>query len=145
MRQIADAAAAADVPFIFTWGPTSSPFLPGWTGDDHLGLVASRVAEAHPGMTLAHVGSVVLDTEDRYQVSLPCRPDEESRGGCQEGQVRIRVSETDLHFHCSVSQLLPGGWPRPCPVESPGARRYGMELARVALERIDAEAARVSG
>lgn len=136
ISQIAAAASTAGVPFVFTWGPSSSPFLPGWTGEQHLGLVAAEVAESHPDMVVAHVGAVVLDEEDGFQVHLPCRPDETAALGCVKGQVRIRVSEFDGHFHCSEPELLPNGWPRTCPVNSPGARRYGHELARVALEQL---------
>ncbi len=136
IREIAEAATAARVPFVFTWGPSSSPFLSNWTGRDHLGLIAARVAEDHPGMSVAHAGAVVLDDDDQFRVWLPCRSDETSTPACVDGQVRIRVSEVNAHFYCPDSEVLPGGWPRPCPVSSPGAHRYGAELARVALDRI---------
>jgi hypothetical protein len=134
--QIAQAATDAEVPFVFTWGPSSSPFLPGWTGERHLGLIAAEVALAHPGMVVRHIGAVVLDDQDRYRVHLPCGPGDTPALGCVDGMIRIRVSESDGHFHCAETQLLPTGWPRACPVDSPGARRYGHELARVALEQL---------
>ena len=134
--RIADAADAAGVPFVFTWGALPSPFLPSWSGTNHIGMVAEAVAAEHTGMVVRHTGSVVLDEDDQPLRDLPCTPEETSLASCVGGMTRIRVSEQDLHFYCPEPELLFGGWPRTCPTDSPGGRRYGQELARVAVEML---------
>jgi hypothetical protein len=136
ITQIAEATARAGVPMVFTWGPSSAPHGEAFVDEQHLGLLAEDVAREHPHLVVAHVGAVVLDSSDAYQVWLPCAPDETTAEGCERGKVRIRVSSTNGHFYCPASEVLPNGWPRTCPVMSPGARRYGNELARVALDQL---------
>lgn len=133
---IADAADAAGVPFVFTWGPLPSPFTPAWTGTNHLAMVGETVAAEHTGMVVRHTGDVVLDADGRAVRDLPCTPEEVGTPSCTAGMARIRVSADDLHFFCPEPETIFGGWPRPCPSDSPGGRRYGNELARIAVETL---------
>lgn len=132
LEQIATAADAARVPFVFTWGPMPGPTLP-WSGTSHLKYVAESVAAAHPAMVVADTGAVVLGADGRLATEMACTQAESVTPGCVDGKVRIRTSDGDAHFYCPVSQSMPSGWPRACPQESPGAHRYGNELARVAI------------
>ncbi len=136
LDRIADAADAAGVPFVFTWGPLPSPFTPSWAGSNHLAFVAEAVAEEHTGMVVRHTADVVLDADGLPARDLPCTPEEQGTPSCTAGTVRIRVSDVDLHFYCPEPETIFGGWPRPCPTDSPGGRRYGQELARVAVEAL---------
>ncbi len=133
LDQIATAADAAGVPFVFTWGPMPGPKLTLWNQTNHLKLVADGVAAAHATMVVRDTGAVVLDADGQIAPEMACTPEESWLPSCVDGRVRIRNSELDPHFYCPVSQSLPSGWPRACPLDSPGGRRYGNELARVAL------------
>lgn len=133
LDQIATAADSAGVPFVFTWGPMPGPKLTLWNQTNHLGLVAEQVAAAHTTMVVRDTSASVLDADGQLSTELPCASEESSLPSCVDGRTRIRASELDPHFYCPVSQALPSGWPRACPVDSPGGRRYGNELASVAV------------
>lgn len=88
-----------------------------WAGRD-IGMV--RYADAAATVTRDH----------RFAARLPCHPGEGPDEGCVDGEVTVR-SDDRIHF-C----------PRPgdelaCPVPSPGARRFGEEMARVAALALD--------
>ncbi len=138
LRRLAEATGAAGVPMIYTWGPTSSPFGTTWDGSVHVALIAAAMVEEYPHLRIVDVGASVMGPDGDYGVVLPCLPDESTADGCTEGEIRIRVSQADGHFHCRESEVAPSGWPRPCPVYSSGARRYGEALAAEVLFEWDA-------
>lgn len=138
LRAIAEATAVAGVPMLFTWGPSSSPFGETWDGSGHIALIAAALADEHPHLRVVDVGASVMGADGDYGVYLPCLADETADDGCVDGEIRVRVSEADGHFHCRESETAPSGWPRPCPVYSSGARRYGEALAAAALFEWDA-------
>jgi hypothetical protein len=89
----------------------------GWAGRD-LGRV--RYADAAAAVT----------DGGRYVDRLPCRDGEGPDEGCVDGEVTVRNPDR-IHF-CPVE---PEGLT--CPVPSPGARRFGEEMARVAATALD--------
>ncbi|HEX6166871.1 MAG TPA: hypothetical protein VFZ30_08795 [Acidimicrobiales bacterium] len=107
------------------------PDVPGLPGNPGLG-----VAEAYNGLVnewagrdlgrvrYADAAATVTGPDHAFTETLPCRSDEGEAEGCRDGRVVVR-SEDRIHF-------CPGAASGPaCPVPSPGARRFGLEMARV--------------
>jgi hypothetical protein len=83
-----------------------------WAGRD-LGRV--RYADA---------AAAVSGPAHSFTEALPCRDDEGEAEGCADGRVVVR-NDDRVHF---CPQAVDG---LACPVPSPGARRFGLEMARV--------------
>ena len=137
ITSIADETLAAGVPFLFAWGPPSAgPGDDEWVEQLPIRDLAQEISLTHPNMQLVDAGAAVTPVGGGYAVDLPCLPDEAVARGCADGQIQIRFSVTDGHFACRESQMS-NGWPRPCPVYSSGARRYGEALAVAANMALD--------
>jgi len=89
-----------------------------WAGRD-LGRV--RYADA---------AATVSGADHAYADRLPCRDEEGPDEGCVDGEVVVRA-EDRIHF-CPVTHD-----DLACPVPSPGAARFGEEMARVVRVALD--------
>ncbi|HKY69184.1 MAG TPA: SGNH hydrolase domain-containing protein [Acidimicrobiales bacterium] len=133
VRAAVEMFAAAGSRVVLVGGP-DAPGLPGeaslliadafeeivneWAGRD-LGRV--RYADA---------AATVTGPDHRYVPRLPCRPDE--RAECQDGEVQVRATD-EVHF-CPTNDFDDA---LRCTVPSPGAVRFGTEMARVARLALD--------
>lgn len=138
-RMAADVGAAAmmfaeaGTRVVLVGGP-HAPGLP--AGDTTLDIAEAytRIVDDWPGelgqIRYADAAATVTGPDGRFVERLPCRDDEGAEQGCRDGEVVVR-SPDRIHF-CPVR---PEGLR--CPVPSPGARRFGIEMARVARMALD--------
>lgn len=107
------------------------PDVPGLPGNPGLGVAEAynELVNEWAGRDLGRVryadaAATVTGPDRTFAETLPCRDDEGEAEGCRDGRVVVR-SEDRIHF-------CPGAGDGPaCPVPSPGARRFGLEMARV--------------
>lgn len=113
------------------------PHAPGLPGDGTLDIAEryDEIVNEWAGRDLGRVryadaAATVTDDDHLYAERLPCRDDEGPEQGCDDGEVIVRNPDR-VHF-CPVDhgELV-------CPVPSPGARRFGEEMARVAALALD--------
>jgi hypothetical protein len=79
----------------------------------------------------APAGDTVAGDDRAFVRALACLDGEGRADGCEGGQIPVR-SPDQVHFcPSSITDALV------CPVYSSGARRYGEEMARVAVQALD--------
>ena len=107
------------------------PHAPGLPGKASLGIADAynRIVNDWAGFDLGRVryaDAAATVTDDHvYERRLPCRDDEGPDEGCVDGEVTVRHLDR-IHFcPTDYNELV-------CPVPSPGAVRFGEEMARVA-------------
>ena len=87
-------------------------------------MYRSLAAQTHA--TYIDAGASVLD-RGNYTDTLPCLPTEGPDQGCRGGRIAVRASD-GVHF-CPAARTSASGLPRPCPVWSSGALRFGIAMA----------------
>ena len=97
----------------------------------------NRIVDTYGGELLGRVryadaAAAVSGPDHAFVDRLPCRSDEDADDGCDGGTVTVR-SPDRLHF-CPVAHEGLA-----CPVPSPGARRFGEEMARAVRFALDPE------
>ncbi len=112
------------------------PHAPGLPGKASLGIADAynRIVNDWAGFDLGRVryaDAAATVTDDHvYERRLPCRDDEGPDEGCVDGRVTVRHLDR-IHFcPTDYNELV-------CPVPSPGAVRFGEEMARVAALALD--------
>jgi hypothetical protein len=107
------------------------PDVPGLPGNPGLGVAEgyNALVNEWAGRDLGRVryadaAATVSGPDGEYVKSLPCRADEGVSVGCAGGEVVVR-SDDNIHFCPATGDHLA------CPVPSPGAERFGEEMARV--------------
>jgi hypothetical protein len=107
------------------------PDVPGLPGNPGLGVADgyNALVNEWAGRDLGRVryadaAATVSGPDGEYVTSLPCREDEGPSVGCAGGEVVVR-SDDRIHFCPATGDHLA------CPVPSPGADRFGEEMARV--------------
>jgi len=114
------------------------PHAPGMPGRASLGIAEAynEIVNEWAGRDLGRVryadAAATVTDDHRYTDRLPCREDEGPDQGCDDGGVTVRNPDR-IHF-CPVDHdaLV-------CSVPSPGAVRFGEEMARVAAMALDPE------
>ena len=135
VRAAVDLFAAAGSRVVLVGGPDS----PGLPGQASL-LVAdafNEIVDEWAGRDLGRVryadaAATVTGPDHRFVPRLPCRPVEGPDQGCRHGEVTVRGGDA-IHFCPSGEhddQVR-------CTVPSPGAARFGAEMARVARLALD--------
>jgi hypothetical protein len=128
--------AAAGARVVLVGGP-AAPGLPG-EADAAITEAYNRVVNEWAGRDLGRVryadaAATVSGADHAYAARLPCRADEGEDEGCDDGEVTVRSPDrihfcpTDARDERTVA----------CPVASPGAVRFGEEMARVARLALD--------
>lgn len=133
VRAAAELFATAGTRVVLVGGP-HAPGLP--AGDATLDIADAylRIVNEWPGelgrIRYADAAATVTGPDRRYAERLPCRDGEGADEGCADGEVVVR-SPDRIHF-CPAEhgELV-------CPVPSPGARRFGQEMARVTRMALD--------
>ena len=113
------------------------PHAPGLPSKASLGIADAynRIVNEWAGRDLGRVryadaAATVTDEDHMYEDRLPCREDEGPSEGCVEGEVTVRNPDR-IHFcPTEFNELV-------CPEPSPGAVRFGEEMARVAALALD--------
>jgi hypothetical protein len=107
------------------------PDVPGLPGNPGLAVAEAynELVNEWAGRDLGRVryadaAATVTGPDHVFTEALPCRDDEGKAEGCTDGRVVVRA-EDRIHF---CPQEVDGV---ACPVPSPGARRFGLEMARV--------------
>jgi hypothetical protein len=107
------------------------PDVPGLPGNPGLGVSAAytELVNEWAGRDLGRVryadaAATVSGPAHGFTDVLPCRDDEGEAEGCVDGRVVVRSGDR-IHF---CPQAVDG---LTCPVPAPGARRFGLEMARV--------------
>ncbi|HET6953340.1 MAG TPA: hypothetical protein VFI47_23365 [Acidimicrobiales bacterium] len=132
VRAATDMFATAGTRVVLVGGPDA----PGLDGGATLAIVDvyERIVTEWAGRDIGRVryaDAAATVTDDHHFVDrLPCEPDEDAAQGCVDGQVVVRTDDR-IHFCPAPLDGLT------CPVESPGARRFGTEMARVARQALD--------
>lgn len=136
VREIVDRWAEAGSRVVLVGGP-EAPGLPG-QASAQIAEVYGRIVNEWAGRDLGRVryadaAAAVSDSAHGFVERLPCRSDEEDAGVCDEGEVTVRAPDR-IHLcpapELDMQTLL-------CPEPSPGAERYGEEMARVAALALD--------
>ncbi len=113
------------------------PDAPGLPGDASLGIaeayndIVSQWAGRDLGrVRYADAAATVTGPDHGFAARLPCADDEGPDRGCEDGEVVVRSADR-IHF-CPVShnEMV-------CPVPSPGAWRFGEEMARAVRLALD--------
>ena len=135
VRAEVDMWAAAGARVVLVGGP-DSPGLPGMAGLQ-IADAYNRIVNEWAGRDLGRVryadaAATVTGPDHLFARRLPCAPDEEAGAGCEDGEVTVR-SPDNLHF-CPYEWDGDAGT---CGVASPGAARFGREMARVAALALD--------
>jgi hypothetical protein len=133
MRAATDLFASRGTRVVLVGGP-ESPGLPGADAtralpDAYLRIVNEWLGELGQ-VRYADAAATVSGSGGGYAQRLPCRDDEGPHQGCVDGEVVVRADDR-IHFCPAPSDGLA------CPVPSPGARRFGLEMARVARMALD--------
>ena len=113
------------------------PHSPGLPGKASLGIADAynRIVNEWAGRDLGRVryadaAATVTGDDHVYADRLPCRDDEGPDDGCVDGEVTVRHHDR-IHFcPAEYGELV-------CAVPSPGAIRFGEEMARVAALALD--------
>lgn len=127
--------AAAGARVVLVGGP-DSPGLPG-EASLQVADAYNRIVNEWAGRDLGRVryadaAGTITGPDHLFARRLPCAPDEDAAAGCDDGEVTVR-SPDDLHF-CPDRWDASGGG---CGLASPGAVRFGREMARVAALALD--------
>jgi hypothetical protein len=127
VRAATELFATAGIRVVLVGGP-EAPGLPGDAvldiADAYNDIVNEWAGRDLGRVRYADAAATVTGPDHAYRDRLPCRDDEGGDDGCDGGEVTVR-SPDRIHF-CPVThdELV-------CPVPSPGARRFGEEMARV--------------
>ena len=133
VRRATEMFATAGTRVVLVGGP-EAPGLPGGAS----GAIADgyrRIVNEWAGRDLGRVryadaGAIVSGPGGAFAARLPCRSDEGAAQGCAGGEVAVRNPD-GIHF-------CPGDYGGlTCDVASPGARRFGEEMARVTRLALD--------
>lgn len=133
VRTAAELFAMAGTRVVLVGGP-HAPGLP--AGDATLDIAETylRIVNEWAGelgrIRYADAAATVTGPDHRYADRLPCRDGEGPDEGCADGEVVVR-SPDRIHFCPTEHDGLA------CPVPSPGARRFGHEMARVTRMALD--------
>ena len=135
VRNAVELWAAAGARVVLVGGP-DSPGLPGRAGLQ-IADAYNRIVNEWAGRDLGRVryadaAGTVTGPDHEFVRRLPCGPDEDAATGCEDGEVTVRADD-DLHF-------CPLRWDEDesaCSGPSPGAARFGREMARVAALALD--------
>jgi len=138
-RTVADVRAATEL--FATRGTrvvlVGGPDVPGLPGNPGRALADAynRIVNEWAGRDLGRVryadaAATVSGPDHAYADRRPCRDDEGEAQGCAGGEVVVRGPDR-IHFCPQPDATLV------CPVPSPGARRFGVEMARVARLALD--------
>jgi hypothetical protein len=141
-RTAADAQAAVEMwtaagaRVVLVGGP-AAPGLPGGA-DAAVAEAYNRIVNEWAGRDLGRVryadaAAAVSGPDHEYAARLPCRAGEGEDDGCTHGEVTVR-SPDRIHF-CPADAR--DERTIACPVPSPGAVRFGEEMARVARLALD--------
>jgi hypothetical protein len=141
-RTAADARAAVEMwtdagaRVVLVGGP-AAPGLPGGA-DAAIAEAYNRIVNEWAGRDLGRVryadaAAAVSGPGHEYAARLPCRDGEGERDGCTDGEVTVR-SPDRIHF-CPADARDDDTIA--CPVPSPGAVRFGDEMARVTRLALD--------
>jgi hypothetical protein len=138
VRAAVDMWAAAGARVVLVGGPPA-PGLPG-EADAAIADAYNRIVNEWAGRDLGRVryadaAATVSGPHHAYAARLPCRADEGEGEGCEDGEVTVR-SPDRIHF-CPTDAR--DDRTIACPVASPGAVRFGEEMARVARLALDPE------
>jgi len=135
VRAAVELFAAAGSRVVLVGGP-ETPGLPGGASEP-IADAYNRIVNEWAGRDLGRVryadaAATVSGPDHAYVETLPCRGDEGEGDGCRDGEVTVR-SPDRIHFCPSneLDDLLR------CTVPSPGAERFGAEMARVARMALD--------
>jgi hypothetical protein len=138
-RTIADVRAATELfatrgtRVVLVGGP-DVPGLPGNPGlplADAYNLIVNEWAGRDLGrVRYADAAATVSGPDHSYVDRLACHDGEGEDEGCIDGEVVVR-SDDRIHLCPRPDRSLV------CPVPSPGARRFGEEMARVARQALD--------
>ncbi|HEX6421422.1 MAG TPA: hypothetical protein VFZ77_23165 [Acidimicrobiales bacterium] len=138
-RIVADVEAAATMfaeagtRVVLVGGP-HAPGLPAGDATLDIAEAYTRIVDEWPGelgrIRYADAAATVTGPDRRFVERLPCRADEGPQQGCRGGQVVVRSAD-GVHFCPAPPEGLR------CPVPSPGARRFGTEMARVVRMALD--------
>lgn len=133
VRTAAELFATAGTRVVLVGGP-HAPGLP--AGDATLDIAEAylRIVNEWAGelgrIRYADAAATVTGPDHGYADRLPCRDGEGPDEGCTDGEVVVR-SPDRIHFCPTEHDGLQ------CPVPSPGARRFGHEMARVTRLALD--------
>jgi hypothetical protein len=135
VREIVEMWAAAGTRVVLVGGPTA-PGLPG-EASDQIADAYNRIVNEWAGRDLGRVryadaAATVTGPDHDFVTQLPCRDSEDAAAGCAEGEVTVR-SPDRIHFcptELAEDTIL-------CLGPSPGAVRFGEEMARVAGMALD--------
>ncbi len=133
VRQATEMFATAGTRVVLVGGP-EAPGLPGGASgaiaDDYHRIVNEWAGRDLGQVRYADAGAVVSGPGGTFAERLPCRSDEGAAQGCAGGEVAVRNPD-GIHFCPGAYQGLT------CAVASPGARRFGEEMARVTRITLD--------
>lgn len=135
VRAAVEMWAAAGARVVLVGGP-DAPGLPGGASL-RIADAYNRIVNEWAGRDLGRVryadaAATVTGPDHAFAETLPCRDGEDAAAGCEDGMVRVRSSDR-IHF-CTSDQ-----WNEQtlrCTV-SPGATRFGQEMARVTALALD--------
>jgi hypothetical protein len=138
-RYAADVRAAAELfagdgtRVVLVGGP-DAPGLPGGAEEQiaeaYRQIAAEWDGRAYGRVRYADAAGTVTGPGHGFVERLPCRADEGPGQGCQGGEVIVRGPD-QAHFCPAEGAYLV------CPVPAPGARRFGLEMARAARDALD--------
>jgi hypothetical protein len=133
VRRATELFATAGTRVVLVGGP-DAPGLPGGASaaiaDDYHRIVNEWAGRDLGRVRYADAGAVVSAPDGAFAEQLPCRSDEGAAQGCAGGEVAVRNPD-GIHFCPGDYQGLT------CDVASPGARRFGDEMARVTRIALD--------
>jgi hypothetical protein len=133
VRQATEMFATAGARVVLVGGP-EAPGLPGGASgviaDDYRRIVNEWAGRDLGRVRYAPAGAAVSGPGGAFAAQLPCRAEEGAAQGCAGGEVAVRNAD-QIHF-------CPGHYTTlRCDVPSPGARRFGDEMARVTRFALD--------
>jgi hypothetical protein len=133
VRRATEMFATAGTRVVLVGGP-DAPGLPGGASaaiaDDYHRIVNEWAGRDLGQVRYADAAAVVSGPGRAFAAQLPCRSDEGAAQGCTGGEVAVRNPD-GIHFCPGAYQGLT------CDVASPGARRFGEEMARVTRIALD--------
>ena len=133
VRTAAGIFAGTGTRVVLVGGPPA-PGLPGGADrpieDAYRQIAAEWDVRATGAVRYADAAGTVTGPDRTFVARLPCAADEGPAEGCDGREVTVR-SPDETHFCPAEGAHLV------CPVPSPGARRFGNEMARVAREALD--------
>jgi hypothetical protein len=133
VRTATELFAAQGTRVVLVGGP-HAPGLPGKASraiaEAYLDIANEWAGRDLGRVRYADAAAMVTGDDHTFAARLPCRDDEGAAEGCEDGEVTVRNPDR-IHF-CPVDhdQVI-------CSVPSPGARRFGEEMARVAALALD--------